>query len=211
MINGVLAERHPATVRAIREEGHELVAHCYGMDMLPVYLEEAQQLEAIRCDTALIEHAAGARPTGWISPRATGSFATPRLLAGEGYLWHGDCNDDDLPAILEFDGSAGGAAARIVAIPLTMEINDLPHAIRYGNAPGAFVQNFKDILEGMRKADDAAVMLDVTAHTHVYGRPAGAWAYDAVMGLARAAPDVWIGTREEIARHALALGRDVIA
>jgi hypothetical protein len=44
----------------------------------------------------------------------------------------------------------------------------------------------------------------VTAHTHVYGRPAAAWAFDACMRIAKAADGVWIGTRAEIAAHALA-------
>jgi hypothetical protein len=47
-------------------------------------------------------------------------------------------------------------------------------------------------------------LLDVTAHTHVYGRPAGAWAFDACMKIAKAAEEVWIGTRAEIVAHALA-------
>ena len=202
MVSGVLAERHPDTVRAISDGGHEIVAHSYGMDVIPVYLEEQAEIENIRRNTRLLEEAAGVRPTGWISPRGTGSQASPRLLAAEGYQWHGDCNDDDLPAILEFAG--GASALRIVAIPLTMDINDLPHANRYGGSAEAFVAKFQAVLEGTAKADDAPFMLDVTAHTHVYGRPAGAWAFDACMKVAKAAKGVWIGTRAEAVAHALA-------
>ena len=35
------------------------------------------------------------------------------------------------------------------------------------------------------------------------GRPSGAWVYDDIMGLVKNAPDVWICTREEMARHVL--------
>ena len=55
------------------------------MDVIPVYLDEAAQIANIRRNTALIEAAAGIRPIGWISPRGTGSPASPRLLAAEGY------------------------------------------------------------------------------------------------------------------------------
>jgi peptidoglycan/xylan/chitin deacetylase (PgdA/CDA1 family) len=202
MVSGVLAERFPDTVRAIRDGGHEIVAHSYGMDVIPVYLEEAAEIDNIRRNTRLLEEACGVRPTGWISPRGTGSPASPRLLAAEGYQWHGDCNDDDLPAILEF---AEGARTRsIVAIPLTMELNDLPHSNRYGGSPEAFAAKFEAALQGAARADAAPFMLDVTAHTHVYGRPATAWAFDACMKIAKAADGVWIGTRAEIAAHALA-------
>jgi peptidoglycan/xylan/chitin deacetylase (PgdA/CDA1 family) len=202
MVSGVLAERFPDTVRAIRDGGHEIVAHSYGMDVIPVYLDEPAEIDNIRRNTRLLEEAAGVRPLGWISPRGTGSLASPRLLAAEGYLWHGDCNDDDLPALLEF---ADGARTRpIVAIPLTMDLNDLPHSNRYGGSPEAFVAKFEAALAGAARADAAPFMLDVTAHTHVYGRPATAWAFDACMKIARAADGVWIGTRTEIAAHALA-------
>jgi peptidoglycan/xylan/chitin deacetylase (PgdA/CDA1 family) len=206
MVNGVLAERFPDSVRAIRDGGHEIVAHSYGMDVIPVYFDEAAELANLRRTTALIEAAAQVRPIGWISPRGTGSLATPRLLAAEGYQWHGDCNDDDLPAIWEFagPGGAGKPVQRIVGIPLTMDVNDLPHSIRYGNGPEQFAATFKATLDGARAADEAPFMLDVTAHTHAYGRPAGAWAWDACIKIAKAAPDVWIGTRAEIC--ALALG-----
>jgi Polysaccharide deacetylase len=202
MISGVLAERFPDSVRAIRDQGHELVGHSYGMDVIPVYLDEAAEIANIGRNTELIEAAAGIRPTGWISPRGTGSQASPRLLAAHGYRWHGDCNDDDLPAI--WDYADGSKTRSIIAIPLTMDINDLPHSNRYGGSAETFIAKFQAVLEGTAKADDAPFMLDVTAHTHVYGRPAGAWAFDACMKIAKATRDIWIGTRAELAAHALA-------
>jgi peptidoglycan/xylan/chitin deacetylase (PgdA/CDA1 family) len=202
MVSGVLAERFPDSVRQIREAGHEIVGHSYGMDVIPVYLDEEAQIANIRRNTALIEAACGIRPIGWISPRGTGSPASPCLLAAEGYVWHGDCNDDDLPAIWEYVDWA--RTRSIVAIPLTMDVNDLPHSNRYGGSAEAFVAKFQAILDGAAKADQAPFMLDVTAHTHVYGRPAGAWAFDACMKIALATDGLWIGTRAELVAHALA-------
>jgi hypothetical protein len=179
------------------------------MDVIPVYLDEAADRANIRRDTDLHVKACGERPIGWISPRGTGSAASPRLLAEEGYLWHGDCNDDDLPAIEAFT-SADGKSHQIVKIPLTMDVNDLPHTIRYGNQPASLVEHFRDVLKHAPNADGQAFMLDVTAHTHVFGRPALAWAYDAMMQIALERKDVWIGTRAEIARYALSLGKDMM-
>jgi hypothetical protein len=53
----------------------------------------------------------------------------------------------------------------------------------------------------MRKDEGEAVMLDVTAHAHVYGRPAGAWAFEAVAAKVGSYDDVWLATRGEIAAH----------
>jgi len=203
MVNGVLAEKFPDSVKALANDGHEIVAHSWGMDVIPVYLDEAAERENIRRNKAALK-SCGVSATGWISPRGTGSLISPRLLAEEGFAWYGDCNDDDLPSIIET------GTGRIVGIPLTMDVNDLPHVIRYGNSPASLVEQFKSALTNARRADSAPFMLDVTAHTHVFGRPAGAWAYDAMIKIALAEKDIWIGTREEIAKHALAHDKSFI-
>ena len=86
MVSGVFGERTPATVRAIAEAGHELVAHSYAQDVIPTHLAA----EAVRADiertTAALEAAAGERPRGWISPRGTPSPESARLLL-EAKLW----------------------------------------------------------------------------------------------------------------------------
>jgi peptidoglycan/xylan/chitin deacetylase (PgdA/CDA1 family) len=198
MTNGVLAEFWPDTVRAIHRAGHEIVAHSYGMDVIPVYLDEAAQRENIRRNTGLIGELTGEAPRGWISPRGTGSPIHARLLAEAGYLHHGDCNDDDLPYLLREGG------AEIVSIPLIMDVNDLPSAIRYGNNARAMLEQFQDAFSAMRERETRPVMLDVTIHTHVYGRPAGAWVFDEIMRQVKATPEVWTGTRLEAAQHLLA-------
>lgn len=203
MVNGVLCERAPDTIRALHAAGHDVYAHSWGMDVIPVYLDDAAARDNIRRNTQALRAVTGETPVGWISPRGTGAPGHPAMLAQEGYLWHGDCNDDDLPAIWEF---AGGE--RLVAIPLTMDVNDLPHSIRYGNGPGALVDQFEEALENAPEADGQPFMLDVTAHAHVYGRPANAWAYDAMMKIALDHDDVWIATRREIAHYALQMAAD---
>lgn len=198
MVNGVLAERYPETVRRIHALGHEVLAHSWGMDVIPVYLDEAAERANIQRNVAALERVTGVRPAGWISPRGTGSLVSPRLLAEEGFLWHGDCNDDELPYVVET------GRRRLVAIPLTMDVNDLPHSVRYGNPPRALLELFTDTLAAARTREDVPLMIDVTAHTHVYGRAFGAWVFDAAMRVAKRARDVWTGTRAELALHVLA-------
>lgn len=197
MVNGVICERDPATVRRLAELGHEIVNHSWGMDVIPVYLDEAGERANIARNHELLAATAGAAPVGWISPRGTGSPLSSRLLAEAGYLHHGDVNDDDRPYVMDFGGR------RIVGIPLTMDVNDLPTCIRYGQGPRHMLDTFVDTFEAMR-AEAAPLMLDVTAHTHVMGRPSGAWVYDEIMARVKQAGDVWICTREEMARHVLA-------
>ena len=198
MASGILAAQHPQTIADFIRRGHEVIGHSWGMDVIHLYLDEAGERDNIARNTRAIVDACGHAPTGWISPRGTGSLISASLLAKAGYTHHGDCNDDDLPAITQFD-----SGERIVNIPLTMDINDLPHSNRYGNIPAALVEAFDDELENSGIADSAPFILDVTAHCHAYGRPNGAWTFDAMMKIAKSRSDVWIATRGEIARYAL--------
>ena len=91
----------------------------------------------------------------------------------------------------------------LVAIPLTMEINDLPHAMRFGRSPRQFVESFEDFLKHALTADEA-LMIDVTAHPRCYGRPSGAWAYEEIARSVKDHSGAWVATRGEIAANVLA-------
>ena len=78
-VSGIMAERYPDTVRMIVERGHEVVAHSYAMDIVPIYLSEDEERANIARTTELIARATGVTPRGWISPRSTPSARTPRL------------------------------------------------------------------------------------------------------------------------------------
>ena len=193
----MFGERIPDVVKAIAQAGHEIVAHAYAQDIIPAKLTPEEDRAQISRTTEMLEKAAGARPRGWISPRGTPGAQTAKFLLEAGYVWQGDVFDDDRPYVQMFGNKT------IVAIPLTMEINDLPHAMRFGRSPQQFVELFDDFISHARTADEA-LLIDVTAHTHCYGRPSGAWAYEEIARKVNDMDDVWLTTRQEIASHVLA-------
>ena len=86
----------------------------------------------------------------------------------------------------------------ILAIPFTTEVNDFPLLVRYGNEPDAFVRTLSHILDGWSEIGSPAACLDLTAHAHVFGRPAGAMAFKKALRLARAHPLAWLTHHEQI-------------
>jgi hypothetical protein len=195
MVSGVLAERAPEAVKAIAAAGHEIVAHGFAQDVVPSALAPAQVDADIAKTTQALEQACGSKPHGWISPRGTPGRDSARALVHAGYDWHGDAFDDDRPYIQAFGDR------HIVAIPLTMEINDLPHAMRFGRTPLQFVESFDELLSHVLGGETDALLIDVTAHAHVYGRSSGAWAYEAIARKVMWRDDIWIATRGDIAGH----------
>jgi len=88
--SGALAERDPDQVRAVAKAGHEIVAHGYAQDLIPAALSAEEDEDYIRRTTECLANVTGARPTGWISPRATPGNDTFRRLVRNGYKWQGD-------------------------------------------------------------------------------------------------------------------------
>lgn len=197
LVNGVIAERYPEMVKRIAQEGHEIVGHSYAMDIIPVYLTEEEERENIQRTADLIEKACGVRTVSWISPRATPSLNTTRILAELGYKWHGDFLNEDLPYVKRY------AAGDMVAMPTSMEVNDLPLHIRYGNPPRAMLEIFEDTLAYLTHHKDEVEKQDISIHAHVFGRPAGAWVFERMIEISKAHPDVWLCTRGEAADHVL--------
>jgi peptidoglycan/xylan/chitin deacetylase (PgdA/CDA1 family) len=201
MVSGILAERAPQKVKAIAAAGHEIVAHSYAQDIVPAMLSPEQDKENIRKTTMILEQVAGVRPRGWISPRGTPGVSTIRQLIEAGYVYHSDVLDGDMPYAQVLD------SGEIIAIPFTMDVNDLPHAMRFGRTPRQFIDNFNDYLSHTLKAPDWPIIIDVTAHCHCYGRPGGAWAYEEIARQVSGRDDIWLTTHEAIADYVIAEGK----
>ncbi|GGI97474.1 XrtA system polysaccharide deacetylase [Neoroseomonas lacus] len=87
---GWVAERHPALIRRIVKEGHELASHGHGHQQVHVIGEAAFRAD-IRRARAILEQAGGVRVVGYRAPTFSISarhtpWAHP-ILAEEGYLY----------------------------------------------------------------------------------------------------------------------------
>ena len=194
--SGVVAERYPDLTAAIAARGHAVAAHGWSQGTLPAYLtEDAERDDIARC-VAVLRGATGHHPGGWLSPRCTPSEATSRLLAHAGFRWHADMFDADLPYRIDTPDGA------LVGMPFTMEVNDMPLYVRYGNEPDAFTRTLARIVEGWQRLGSPAACLDITVHAHVFGRPYGAIALLDSLDLVRRSPQCWLTDHARLAEAA---------
>lgn len=187
-----LAEVAPDTLTALADKGHDVCGHSYAQNRLPVEMDEHDEREHIAGCKKLLEPLLGGPLQGWISPRCTPSPNTRRLLAEAGFSWHGDCFDRDFPYVDRMGGR------EIVAVPMPMEVNDLPIYMRHGNAPQVFHEAFDAAFAAALDRDDAG-HIDVTVHAHVFGRPFGARILTEIIEEVRSRDDVWIPTKTQLA------------
>ena len=203
LATGRACEVHSEIVQEYHRLGHEITAHSYTEDVSSYDFRDPEDERAnIRRTADVIERVTGERPTGWISPRATPGEHTARLLVEEGFVWSGDYPDDELPYVMDVQGK------RLVVLPYSgLAVNDYQVTLVEGSWPGVYVEEFQRTLEFLLeqyRLTGRPGVLRTSVHAHVYGRSWGRWAFrDAIRCARHAGSDVWIGTRDALAKHIL--------
>jgi hypothetical protein len=191
--SGVVAQQYPGLPAAVVGRGHTVSAHGWSQGTLPAYLTaERETADIARC-VAVIRQTTGSAPAGWLSPRCTPSERTSELLAEQGFRFHAEMFDSDLPYRIET------AAGRLIGVPFTMEVNDMPLYVRYGNEPDAFTRTLARIVEGWPRLGSPFACLDITVHAHVFGRPYGALALLDCLAVVKQSPHCWLTNHGDLA------------
>jgi peptidoglycan/xylan/chitin deacetylase (PgdA/CDA1 family) len=191
-LNAKAAEVFPEAVAELHKRGHETAGHSYTQDLVLPYLSAAEEKEVIQKCKRIIESAIGIAPVGWFSPVAAPSAHTAELLAQEGFLWHGDYNDTDLPY------ARATPHGKLVAIAHS----DFTDNRTLRSSPRDFYNVYKDTFDYLYKHESPS-LINLTVHTHFGGRPMmSAMLYD-LLRYMKGFPDVWFARHDEVARWTL--------
>lgn len=193
---GRALELNPDLGAAFAEAGHEVAAHGWRWFDYQDVPEDVEAEHIARC-VEVIRRTVGKPPVGWYTGRIGPN--TRRLVVQHGgFLYDSDAYDDDLPHYVQVDGRPH------LVIPYTLDANDMKFCVPPGFAGHqAFEAYLRDGLDQLR-AEPHATMMSIGLHCRLVGRPARAAALRRFLDHAAACPDVWITTREAIARHWLA-------
>lgn len=191
-VSGRSAELFPEAVKEAHQKGHELAAHSYTQDLILPYLSPEEERQVIRKCSRIIEETVGVKPLGWFSPVAASTEQTAEFLAGEGFLWHGDYNDTDLP--YPFKTSKG----TIIAIPHS----DFTDNRVLRGSPRDFCQIYKDTFDYLYGTETTG-MINLTVHAHFGGRPLMAGMLAEVLRYMKGFSHVWFARHDEVARWVL--------
>lgn len=191
--------RNPLAVAAMTESGWEIASH--GLKWVDYrdfsqVEERSHLLEAIR----IHEKVTGKRPLGWYTGRSSGH--TLDLVAEHGgFLYAADSYADDLPY---WRTSAFGSQ---LVVPYTLDANDMRFATAQGfNSGKQFERYLRDSFDMLYREgmDGRAKMMSVGLHCRLAGRPGRATALERFLDYVAGFDQVWIASREEIARHWIA-------
>ncbi|MBI1392771.1 MAG: polysaccharide deacetylase family protein [Alphaproteobacteria bacterium] len=192
-------ERAPQIADAIAARGDE--ACCHGWRWAhQFWMDEEKEREFIRKGWTSIEKSVGRRPVGWLS-RYLHTDATRRLLAEEGFLYHMDDYSDDFPYWDVVELPDGGSRPMVI-MPYALDSNDM----KFWLAPSltakdwlAYASDSFDWLLTEAK-EEGPRMMSLGLHLRIIGRPGRIAALEAFFQKVASRDDIWIATREEIAR-----------
>ena len=117
---------------------------------------------------------------------------TAELLAEEGFLWHGDYNDTDLPYVFETP------KGELVAIAHS----DFTDNRTLRSSPRDFYNVYKDTFDYLYQHESPSLM-NLTVHAHFGGRPLMSAMLHELLRYMKGFSDVWFARHDEIARWAL--------
>ncbi|HXW36507.1 MAG TPA: polysaccharide deacetylase family protein [Nitrososphaerales archaeon] len=179
--------------KAMTEAGHEVCDH--GLRWTEHYrFSYDEERSMIRKSVRMIKEITGKEPVGFYAREP--SVNTIRIVQEMGnFIYDSDCYDDDLPHRY---GKKG-----ILLLPYTPDANDFHFQSpmhRFSNSSD-FLAYLKDSFEVLHEeAQTSSKMMSVGLHCRVIGRPGRILALRRFLEYASKFDDVWIATREEIAR-----------
>ena len=200
-VPGYSAHRYPDTVRAIASEGHEIAHHGYLHEPLGE-ADEASEIDYLERGIAALQEVAGVTPVGYRAPMWELNYRSAALLHERGFLYDSSLMDADNP----YELATGNGTDSIVEIPIHWALDDWE---QYCYVPDLFGSG---LIESPAKSREMwslelqATTIEggcfvLTAHPFLTGRPSRAAAFAQIMEEAVAAPQVWVATMGEIAKH----------
>ena len=195
----VSALLHPAEIRAVADEGHEIGIHSWiheANTKLPPGVERELTLRA--ADT--LEKVSGQRPVGMRTASWDFSVDTLAIIREMGLLYDSSLMADDDPYELLENGEPTG----IVELPPEWIRDDAPYfnfvrfsALRPYTAPSAVEEIFRAEFDGAY-AEGGLFLL--TMHPHVIGHRSRIALLDRLVSYMKAKTGVWFGTHADVAQ-----------
>jgi len=210
-VPAVIAQIHPARIKALVERGHEVAAHGLRHEDVSL-LERDEEKARLNSATNILTAVTGCKPAGWFSlPRQMDPFAggtispnTMDLLIEAGYAYMGNGLADDIPHYWVADFASRRA---ILTLPYYYHFDDqffcmFPVAGTGLENPDMLLRNWRAELDAQYRRNRFFTMTLHPQHIGWCNRMAG---LEEFLSYMTKLPDLWNPTGAECARHWLAI------
>ena len=187
-------EKAPWLGEAIAARGDEPANHGYRW-LFTFNMSEDEEREFVQRGTDSIAKTCGRAPVGYLS-RYLHTDALRATLADLGYLYHMDDYSDDVP---RWEVTENGS---IVVLPYAVDSNDMKFWLSPAFTTDQWVSYACETFDVLREeaCTHGPRMMSLGLHLRIIGRPGRIRALDRVLEHMTGHDDVWIASREDIAR-----------
>ena len=141
-MDATTATHYPYLVRHCLDRGCEIIGHgVAGTQLITSRMREEEEREYIRASIEALRTATGSLPTGWLGPDYGESDRTPRLLAEAGVQYVCDWVNDEQPYSMTVP------QGEMVALPVTVDLDDLVALETRGMPPELYTRMFRDAFD----------------------------------------------------------------
>lgn len=190
--NAAVAERYPELIRAVRDGGHEVIAHSTDMNgTIDSSLSEADE-RALIGDAMTRLRAGGIEPKGWLSIARSQSFRTLDVLKDNGLTYCCDWVNDELP----YRFSNG-----LIDLPLNHELSDRTIIAVQQQSADSWAQSLEDAFDWLAAeaaASGGGRMLPIHVTPYIMGLPYRIAAFERLLDRLAARSECWFARGDEI-------------
>ncbi|MEU3618030.1 polysaccharide deacetylase [Streptomyces sp. NPDC006872] len=188
--NSEVVEHHPQIIEAGLARDWAWVAHGQTNSVMHNGFAPGEEAHVLD-DIVATFGKTGIRPRGWMGPGLSETFETHRLLRERGFDYTLDWVSDDRPFAVDEPG--------FVAVPYTMDINDMPLFFTHSTTPREYEEIVMDQLEVL--LDEGGGVFALPVHPYVVGVPFRFKYFAQVLRAVASHPDVWVTTTDAITDH----------
>ena len=171
-LNASICNNYPEIVQRSLDTNWEMLAHSF---IQRVINKEQDERKTIQQSIKTIESFTGKKVRGWMGPGLAETFHTPDILAEEGIEYVADWCNDDQP--YELNVKTG----RLVALPYTLELNDIPIYIVQHHRSSEIFERARDQFDTLyRESKTSARIMCISTHPYISGVPHRIKYYDMI-------------------------------
>jgi peptidoglycan/xylan/chitin deacetylase (PgdA/CDA1 family) len=193
-LNADVCHFYPQIIKAGLERNWEWMGHGITNSQRLSGMDERQERETIQTAVKTIAESTGRAPRGWLGPGLSETHHTPDLLAEAGVTYLADWCVDDQPFPMRVK------SGRMISVPYSQELNDLPAFLRKGLSAEQFHQMVCDQFDVLyTEGEGSGRVMALALHPFLSGHPYRAKWLDRALGYISGHERVWLTTGAEIA------------
>ena len=162
-INARVCEDYARVAQQAHDEGWEFMAHAY--EQGPIHKIDDQPA-MIAKTMEVIKNFTGQPSIGWLGPGLTQTLETPDYLAHAGVKYIGDWVFDEIPTPIQTKSGP------LIALPYTLELNDIPTMIVQHHESGYWKDRCIDAFDRLyQEGATRPRVMTISIHPYISGQP----------------------------------------